>query len=280
VCARPVVLHPGQSISKASDESAIAKKAKLVKVGSDALRPDDAKAKVKKKKSSDKDKVEKKKGGKKFKGTRHVAVMSPGLVLTAHLRLYTGPVDVDTQCGVINDKGLPCQRSLTCKTHSMGAKRSVPGRSAPYDVLLNEWQKRNNPNLANKKPTVPRVGPGSTEAAAAKRAKRVRKNDGSLATNEPKIFGDLDASDRSDADNDYDDEARIDSDREVEHVLVSVSNSAARPFARPRLSAFVVRDAKLGRFRDAVVQAFSRNTAAAAAMGPPPVTSSSTTHLG
>lgn len=36
-------------------------------------------------------------------------------------------------------------RSLTCKTHSMGAKRSVPGRSRPYDELLLDWQKANNP---------------------------------------------------------------------------------------------------------------------------------------
>ncbi|KAI0821563.1 SCA7, zinc-binding domain-containing protein [Irpex lacteus] len=34
-----------------------------------------------------------------------------------------GPVDLDQHCGVINDKGLPCSRSLTCKTHSMGAKQ-------------------------------------------------------------------------------------------------------------------------------------------------------------
>ncbi|KAI9631001.1 hypothetical protein KEM48_013365 [Puccinia striiformis f. sp. tritici PST-130] len=61
-------------------------------------------------------------------------------------RAKGGPVNVNEQCGVLlppNDT--PCARSLTCKTHSMGAKRSVPGRSAPYDVLLNEWQKKNNP---------------------------------------------------------------------------------------------------------------------------------------
>ena len=32
-----------------------------------------------------------------------------------------GPVNLDRQCGVINNKGLPCSRSLTCKSHSMGA---------------------------------------------------------------------------------------------------------------------------------------------------------------
>ncbi|KAF8638931.1 hypothetical protein AX16_010406 [Volvariella volvacea WC 439] len=58
-----------------------------------------------------------------------------------------GPVDYDRQCGVINDKGLPCSRSLTCKSHSMGAKRAVGGRSRPYDELLLEWQRANNPNF-------------------------------------------------------------------------------------------------------------------------------------
>lgn len=58
-----------------------------------------------------------------------------------------GPVDYDKQCGVINDKGLPCSRSLTCKSHSMGAKRAVQGRSKAYDELLLEWNRMNNPNF-------------------------------------------------------------------------------------------------------------------------------------
>ncbi|KAH8104130.1 SCA7-domain-containing protein [Cristinia sonorae] len=58
-----------------------------------------------------------------------------------------GPVDYDKQCGVINDKGLPCSRSLTCKSHSMGAKRAVQGRSRNYDELLLEWNRLNNPNF-------------------------------------------------------------------------------------------------------------------------------------
>lgn len=57
-----------------------------------------------------------------------------------------GPVDLDKQCGVINDKNLPCSRSLTCKSHSMGAKRAVQGRSKPYDELLLEWNRLHNPN--------------------------------------------------------------------------------------------------------------------------------------
>ncbi len=54
-----------------------------------------------------------------------------------------GPVDVEKQCGVVLDNGAHCARSLTCKSHSMGAKRSVPGRSLPYDTLLQQYQKKN-----------------------------------------------------------------------------------------------------------------------------------------
>ncbi|EEB05092.1 SAGA complex subunit Sgf73 [Schizosaccharomyces japonicus yFS275] len=53
------------------------------------------------------------------------------------------PVDVEKQCGVLLPNGQMCARSLTCKTHSMGSKRAVPGRSQPYDVLLAAYQKKN-----------------------------------------------------------------------------------------------------------------------------------------
>ncbi|KAK4146286.1 SCA7, zinc-binding domain-containing protein [Dichotomopilus funicola] len=54
-----------------------------------------------------------------------------------------GPVDVERQCGVLLANGQPCARSLTCKSHSMSAKRAVPGRSLPYDMLLAAYQKKN-----------------------------------------------------------------------------------------------------------------------------------------
>jgi len=54
-----------------------------------------------------------------------------------------GPVDVERQCGVLLPNGQPCARSLTCKSHSMSAKRAVPGRSLPYDMLLAAYQKKN-----------------------------------------------------------------------------------------------------------------------------------------
>ncbi|GKT74664.1 subunit of saga histone acetyltransferase complex [Colletotrichum tofieldiae] len=46
------------------------------------------------------------------------------------------PVDIERQCGVPLDEGRRCGRALTCRRHSMSAKRAVAGRSAPFDLLL------------------------------------------------------------------------------------------------------------------------------------------------
>jgi SAGA-associated factor 73 len=64
--------------------------------------------------------------------------------------VWIGPVDVERQCGVILPNGQPCARSLTCKSHSMGAKRAVPGRSLPYDMLLAAYQKKNQAKQQSK----------------------------------------------------------------------------------------------------------------------------------
>ena len=59
-----------------------------------------------------------------------------------------GPVDVEKQCGVPLPQGGLCARSLTCKSHSMGSKRAVTGRSQPYDILLAQYQKKNHAKLS------------------------------------------------------------------------------------------------------------------------------------
>lgn len=59
-----------------------------------------------------------------------------------------GPVDVEKQCGVPLPQGGMCARSLTCKSHSMGSKRAVTGRSQPYDILLAQYQKKNHAKLS------------------------------------------------------------------------------------------------------------------------------------
>jgi hypothetical protein len=61
-----------------------------------------------------------------------------------------GPVDVEKQCGVLLPNGAFCARSLTCKSHAMGAKRAVPGRSLPYDMLLAAYQKKNQAKQQSK----------------------------------------------------------------------------------------------------------------------------------
>lgn len=66
-------------------------------------------------------------------------------------------IDFDKQCGVELPEGGYCARSLTCKSHSMGAKRSVVGRSQPFDTLLAEYHKQHQTKIG---------------AAAEKRAKQ------------------------------------------------------------------------------------------------------------
>ncbi|KAK6093215.1 hypothetical protein, variant 1 [Batrachochytrium dendrobatidis JEL423] len=51
-----------------------------------------------------------------------------------------GPINLDLQCGVMHDNGLPCARSITCKIHSVSLKRAVAGRTHPYDSLYQEYQ--------------------------------------------------------------------------------------------------------------------------------------------
>ncbi|KAH9455655.1 hypothetical protein Pst134EA_023113 [Puccinia striiformis f. sp. tritici] len=121
-------------------------------------------------------------------------------------RAKGGPVNVNEQCGVLlppNDT--PCARSLTCKTHSMGAKRSVPGRSAPYDVLLNEWQKKNNPNWGDRKVVTPRVGPGIEPGISKKKKKELaslaNKNNNNNQSNSDKNGSNGDQSQENDNSN-------------------------------------------------------------------------------
>ncbi|KAM6513435.1 SAGA complex subunit Sgf73 [Fusarium falciforme] len=92
-------------------------------------KPDDDKKGKKRKADGDPDKGPK---AKKKKDEPKAKVPKP-----------KGPVDVERQCGVILPNGQPCARSLTCKSHPMGAKRAVAGRSLPYDMLLAAYQKKN-----------------------------------------------------------------------------------------------------------------------------------------
>ncbi|TPX72190.1 hypothetical protein SpCBS45565_g00445 [Spizellomyces sp. 'palustris'] len=63
--------------------------------------------------------------------------------LSKATRTVKGPIDLDKQCGVRLDSGALCTRSITCKIHSVGAKRAVQGRSQQYDILFQEHQAKN-----------------------------------------------------------------------------------------------------------------------------------------
>ncbi|KAI7865250.1 SCA7, zinc-binding domain-containing protein [Spinellus fusiger] len=72
----------------------------------------------------------------------------------------SSPLDLNRQCGVLQGpNNTPCARSLTCKSHSMGAKRAVEGRSQAYNDLLAAYQKKGVGR--------PQVGPTTATATTA-----------------------------------------------------------------------------------------------------------------
>lgn len=128
------------------------KKAAVVGKNSAGKKPEDDKRGKKRKAECDVDKgpkAKKKKDEAKAKAAKpkgKIIPMSSFYLIPpsgAMADTNTGPVDVERQCGVILPNGQPCARSLTCKSHSMGAKRAVAGRSLPYDMLLAAYQKKN-----------------------------------------------------------------------------------------------------------------------------------------
>ena len=52
-------------------------------------------------------------------------------------------IDLDRQCGVISENGNVCARSLTCKNHSLAAKKAVIGRTQAFEILLQIHQSKN-----------------------------------------------------------------------------------------------------------------------------------------
>lgn len=51
-------------------------------------------------------------------------------------------LDLNKHCGVtIAPSGLPCLRSLACKSHSLASKRAVIGRDRDFDALLGDYMK-------------------------------------------------------------------------------------------------------------------------------------------
>ncbi|KAF8558939.1 SCA7-domain-containing protein [Imleria badia] len=188
-----------------------------------------------------------------------------------------GPVDYDKQCGVINDKGLPCSRSLTCKAHSMGAKRAVQGRSKAYDELLLEWNRANNPNW---------VEPVKKETKAEKKEKREKeKAEKKRLAMEAAIASGIDptkaatkkapkktqvstTASRLEGDDTAENLDDLDSEAEVDSLVKAVQEAQSKgivgvPLAVPtsESSLFVVRRERLRNCRDLLASALVPNAA-------------------
>ena len=55
-------------------------------------------------------------------------------------------LDLSKHCGVIiGPSGIPCMRSLTCKSHSMASKRAITGRAKDFDKLLCDYIQQHPP---------------------------------------------------------------------------------------------------------------------------------------
>ncbi|KAL9031997.1 MAG: hypothetical protein Q9196_000010 [Gyalolechia fulgens] len=136
---------PGHGVEGISSAKGVAKSAKKSAVKDTTTPANDNSSKKTKKRKADMegDKEPKKKKLKKDEPPKP-KVPKP-----------KGPVDVEKQCGVLLPNGGYCARSLTCKSHSMGAKRAVPGRSMPYDFLLAQYQKKNQAKQQSKSSIFP-----------------------------------------------------------------------------------------------------------------------------
>lgn len=121
-----------------------------------------------------------------------------------------GPVDVEKQCGVVLPNGAQCARSLTCKSHSMGAKRAVPGRSLPYDMLLAAYQKKNQARQQSKWPSI----------FCRRRGMLTCLIEAAIDANAPALLED---------DLDPALTGPVDSDEERDSVMTAVSRSLSRP---------------------------------------------------
>ncbi|EFQ25379.1 hypothetical protein CGRA01v4_02659 [Colletotrichum graminicola] len=64
------------------------------------------------------------------------ADIAPAVQTSRRRQPRVRPVDIEHQCGVSLGEDRRCGAALACKRHSIGAKRAVAGRSAPFDQLL------------------------------------------------------------------------------------------------------------------------------------------------
>ncbi|KAI7887500.1 SCA7-domain-containing protein [Lichtheimia hyalospora FSU 10163] len=157
------------------------------------------------------------------------------------------PLDLDKQCGVIQGpNNTPCTRSLTCKSHSMGAKRAVAGRSQPYDVLLSAYQKK-----AIGRPQTTGAGAGDRKGGTS-----TSKSSKASTKKSQKQIGPTTQTCPSSTDTAAQEEQYINSDEELENVMHAVTESRPAPLAE-RPFYFVKRRRQCYRLRDILLDAIT-----------------------
>ncbi|KAI8148787.1 SCA7, zinc-binding domain-containing protein [Fennellomyces sp. T-0311] len=163
------------------------------------------------------------------------------------------PLDLDKQCGVIQGpNNTPCTRSLTCKSHSMGAKRAVAGRSQPYDVLLSAYQKK-----AIGRPQSTGASASTNKAAVVAKATKTNARKLQNQTASPGLAGaTANATDNVQANEEH----YVNSDEEVESVIQAIRQSCPAPLAEKPFY-FVKRRRQCYRLRDILLDTITPKAA-------------------
>ncbi|KAI8099035.1 SCA7, zinc-binding domain-containing protein [Halteromyces radiatus] len=239
--------HMGTLKQNNKDATSMKKKKKLVKgnnnIGKDNLQDEDSSANSKRPPPNSMEKGEKKKMKKEKSKTK---------------TKQKAPLDLDKQCGVIQQpNGLPCTRSLTCKSHSMGAKRAVAGRSQPYDVLLQAYQKKaiGRPQsgavgaLTGKNTKMKKV-PSSTPNGHVNGSVNLNTNHTNITSSSTTSL--TSATTTSTGNN----EDYLDSDDEVENVMQALRSNHPAPLAQKPYF-YVKRQRQCYRLRDILLEAIT-----------------------
>ncbi|KAG2225868.1 hypothetical protein INT45_007112 [Circinella minor] len=183
------------------------------------------------------------------------------------------PLDLDKQCGVIQGpNNTPCTRSLTCKSHSMGAKRAVSGRSQPYDVLLSAYQKKAigrpqfifNSYILNDVPLYQlAAGANATTNKGATTMTKTTKTSTKKLQNRTASPAPVSAAANTHDNTPTNDEHHINSDEEVDSVMNAIRQSCPMPLAEKPFY-FVKRRRQCYRLRDILLDTITPKSASMA----------------
>ncbi|KAG1180061.1 hypothetical protein G6F70_000757 [Rhizopus microsporus] len=131
----------------------------------------------------------------------------------------------DRQCGVlIPPTNEPCTRAITCKIHSVGAKRAVAGRSQSFNDLIAVYQKKGIGR--------PQVTPGNDREDLKIVLEESREQENSQQ------------------------ETDIDYDEETESVYIAVKEHKPQPLGERQVF-YVQRKRKYFKIRDILLEAIT-----------------------